>query len=73
MIIEQQYRKMYSFTCYNCHTRLLLEESDFKTDIMYYGNNTVEFTHISTPCPVCGKLWDNVEKYRCSTRMIPIS
>ena len=70
MKIEQRFQKLYSFTCHNCHTKLLLDDNDFTTKVLDGTNIKVDY--ISTPCPVCGKLWDNVSKNYCPSKYIPI-
>lgn len=60
MIIEKRQKEYWRMTCHKCHTVLLLDESDFTTTNCY----GVYFTRVSTPCPVCGHVWDNIEQTR---------
>ena len=59
MIIEKREKKYWRMRCHQCDTLLLLDETDFTEREVYTG---VKFKRVSTPCPVCGKLWDNVDQ-----------
>lgn len=72
MKILQRQKRVWIFTCHQCDTVLELDETDFETRKINYVGGSITVEHIATPCPVCGKLWSNVEKSRCATKVIPI-
>ena len=73
MIIERRQKLMYSFTCYECHTALLLDETDFKDTVIFKGTSVeIMVKYISSPCPVCGKVWNNVEQNGLRVKFIEI-
>lgn len=73
MKILQRQKRVWRFTCRQCETLLELDETDFETKITTLGNgNRMVTERIATPCPVCGKIWNNIEKSQCITLLIPV-
>lgn len=68
MKIRQRQKRVWVFTCPRCNTVLELDETDFEVKDVY--GRAIKY--ISTPCPVCGKLWDNVEMNSCRSELIPV-
>lgn len=68
MKIRQRQKRVWVFTCSKCDTVLELDETDFKIEEVY--GRAVKY--ISTPCPVCGKLWNNVDQIGCRSELIPV-
>lgn len=73
MKIRQRQKLVWVFTCHDCHTVLELDKTDFDTKIVYdnYGNEYAA-AYISTPCPVCGRVWDNVARGKCHSELVPV-
>ena len=53
---------VYPWHC-TCGQELLFEESDFELKCIFEGTaNETWLPYINTPCPVCGRLWNNLSK-----------
>ena len=64
-MIEGKMRiKVYKWNC-TCGKELYFEDSDFETRTEVIGPNVLELERVKTPCPVCGRLWDNLSKGSC--------
>ena len=72
MRIVQRQKKVWEFTCPECYTILELDETDFAAKMTMISGIEYRFYYIRTPCPVCGKLWDNIERGRCERKLVPI-
>lgn len=62
MIIEKREKKYWRMRCHQCCTVLLLDENDFTERELYPKYPGTRVKRVSTPCLVCGKLWDNINQ-----------
>jgi hypothetical protein len=72
MKIVQRQKQVWEFTCHKCHTILELDETDFAARTIMHGGEEYRHYYIATPCPVCGKLWDSIERVHCKMEFVPV-
>ena len=60
MITGEKKVKVYPWNC-TCGRKLYFEESDFRYRCLWEGTASETFLpYIKTPCPDCGRVWDNL-------------